>query len=409
MTSAAFDARFRAAHAALTTASVTGTNGKTTTASMIAAIVEAAGEPSARVTTVGAWVGGVRVEAPDPTREFLACVEAAVDAGVRTIALEMTSQALGDGMARKWPSRVGVFTNLTRDHLDAHGTPEAYLASKAQLFLGLEPGGVAVMNGDDPATELICELLDPAREVRRFSLRDPSAALAARRVDVSDRGTRVSLAPGALAGRLGGGLELAAVGDVHAQNALAAALAADALDYPADAILRGLAGFAGVTGRFHIVGRRPLVVVDYAHTPDGLRGTLATARRLIADGGQLVCVFGCGGERDRGKRPQMGAVVHAHADRAWLTNDNPRREDPAAIAADVRAGIQGSGAAWTVELDRAAAIAGAVAGAGAADVVVVAGKGHEAEQIIGTERIAMSDIELAAAAWRRRYGSTAVT
>jgi UDP-N-acetylmuramoyl-L-alanyl-D-glutamate--2,6-diaminopimelate ligase len=396
-------ARFRAAHRLLRTAAVTGTNGKTTTTSMIAAIVGAAGEPDARLTTVGAWVCGEKVEAPDATAEFLATVETAVARGVRTIAIEMTSKALLGGIVRGWPAHVAVFTNLTRDHLDMHGSAEAYLAAKAQLFIALPPGGVAVMNGDDPSTELIREVIPAHATVRTFSVTDPTATLAATRVVPSARGTEVTLAPSPLADALGGRLALGVVGAVHAQNALAAALAADALGYPADAIARGLAGFVTVAGRFQIVAERPLVVVDYAHTPDGLDGTLRTAREIVtteARGGRVVCVFGCGGGRDRGKRPQMGAIADRLADVVVLTTDNPRNEEPAAIAAAVSAGAPTPRATWIVELDRRAAIERAILDAGPDDLVVIAGKGHEEVQEVRGVEHPFSDADVARAVRR---------
>jgi UDP-N-acetylmuramoyl-L-alanyl-D-glutamate--2,6-diaminopimelate ligase len=395
-------ARFAAARSRLTTAAVTGTNGKTTTTTMIAAVVRAAGEPASWLTTLGAWVDDDRIEGDDPGDEFLRLAEAATARGVRTVALEFTSKALRGGLARRWPPDVAVFTNLSRDHMDMHASPEEYLAAKAQLFMALPAGGQGVLNADDPATELIAATMKPQVARKTYSVRDRSADLAATAVDSAPTGTRVTLAPSPLADALGGTLELAVVGDVHAQNALGAALACDFLGYPADAIRRGLEQFTGVAGRFEIVGRDPLVAVDYAHTPDGLRGTLQTARRLVGAAGRLICLFGCGGDRDRGKRPEMGATVHRLADLAVLTSDNPRTEDPAAIARAVRAGATGTGADWIEELDRPAAIARAIATAGAADVVVIAGKGHETYQEIGRDKIPMSDAALARDAIERR-------
>jgi UDP-N-acetylmuramoyl-L-alanyl-D-glutamate--2,6-diaminopimelate ligase len=392
--------RLAAAHAHLRTVGVTGTNGKTTTTSMVAAIVAAAGEPAARVTTVGAWVENERVSGADLVHEFLVTVERAVARGVKTVAVEMTSKALAGGVARKWRPDVGVFTNLTRDHLDIHGTPESYLAAKAQLVIALAPGGTAVLNGDDPAAALLAELVPREVAVLRFSQHDRSCTLVAERVDVSPTGTRIALARGELADRLGGTIVLGVVGGVHAQNALAAALAAHALGYPADAIGRGLATFAGVPGRFEVVARAPLVIVDYAHTPDGLVGTLATARALGPDG-RVVCVFGCGGNRDRGKRPQMGAIADAAADVVVLTTDNPRHEDPRAIAAEILAGVTSTRARWIVELDRARAIEVAIAMARPTDVVVIAGKGHEQVQEIAGSVLPFSDAEVARATHRR--------
>jgi UDP-N-acetylmuramoyl-L-alanyl-D-glutamate--2,6-diaminopimelate ligase len=388
---------------------VTGTNGKTTTTSMVAAIVAAAGQPSARVTTVGSWVDKELIPAPNPVDEFVATVECAVARGVETIAVEFTSKALAGGAARRWRPDVGVFTNLTRDHLDMHGSPEAYLAAKAQLVIGLAPGGTAVLNGDDPASALLAELVPPDVAVRWFSRRGPDrgCGLAAEHVAISPAGTRISLARGELADQLGGTITLAIVGGVHAENALAAALAAHALGYSADAIGRGLATFAGVPGRFEVVARAPLVVVDYAHTPDGLNGTLVTARQLCRDG-RVICVFGCGGNRDRGKRPEMGAIADANADVVVVTTDNPRHEDPRAIAVEILAGFAAPRARWIVELDRARAIETAIALARPADVVVIAGKGHERVQEIAGTAIPFSDAEVAreACAFARKLTTT---
>jgi UDP-N-acetylmuramoyl-L-alanyl-D-glutamate--2,6-diaminopimelate ligase len=396
------DRRFAAAHARLRTVATTGTNGKTTTTSMVAAIVAAAGEPSARVTTVGAWVGDELIPAPTPMAEFLAAVERAAEAGVRTLALEVTSKALASGIARQWPPHVAVFTNLTRDHLDVHGSPEAYLAAKAQLFMALPAGGVAVLNGDDPSSALLAEVMPPGARVERFSVRGAACELAASAVEVRPGVTRVVLAPSELARELGGELLLAVTGGVHAQNALGAALAARAAGYAAPAIRAGLAGFRGVPGRFEAVGKRPLVVVDYAHTPDGLVGTLTTARELCRAGGLVICVFGCGGDRDRGKRPQMAAIVDERADIAVLTTDNPRREAPAAIAAEVRTGAPVPRARWIEELDRARAIELAIELAGPDDLVVIAGKGHERVQEVGGEELPFSDVDVARAAIAKR-------
>ena len=393
-----FSSRIEAAHARLRTVGVTGTNGKTTTTSMVAAITAAAGEPSARVTTLGAWVDDDRITGTDLVDEFLITAERAVQRGVKTIAVEMTSKALMAGVARTWRPDVGVVTNVTRDHLDLHGTAEAYLAAKTQIVIALEPGGTAVLNGDDPAVALIAELVPDGVTIRRFSRRDRSCALVAERVDVTPSGMQIALG-GELATAFDGSIELGIVGEVHAQNAMAAALAAHALGYSGAAIRRGLAGFGGVPGRFEIVARAPFVVVDYAHTPDGLVGTLATARALAT---RVICVFGCGGNRDRGKRPEMGAIADGAADVVVLTTDNPRHEDPRAIALEVLAGVSRPRARWIVELDRARAIELAIATARVTDIVVIAGKGHEQTQEILGVAHPFSDVSVALAATRRR-------
>jgi UDP-N-acetylmuramoyl-L-alanyl-D-glutamate--2,6-diaminopimelate ligase len=393
--------RFTAAHAHLRTCGVTGTNGKTTTTSMIAACVAASGVPSALLTTVGAWVAGERVTGDTAALEFLATVERAVEVGAPILALETTSKALGHGLASRWPPHVAVFTNLTRDHLDHHGSPEAYLAAKARLFLAVPPGGVVVLHRDDPSSALLHEVI-PASVVRRWYGADlgPAAEprvgsvvddLRARAVHVHRDGTVIELWPSERADALGARLELSIRGHVHAKNALAAALASEALGLSWDAIRRGLESFPGVRGRFELVSREPFVIVDYAHTPDALDGTLRSAREIArateaeGEGGRVVLVFGCGGERDQGKRPMMGALADALADVAILTSDNPRREDPIAIARAVREGATGEGARWIEEPDRRRAIERALAEARPGDVVVVAGKGHETTQAIGTE------------------------
>ena len=387
--------RFQRAHGALRTAAVTGTNGKTTTVSMIASIIAASGEPHARLTTLGAWVNGEAVVASTPADEFLETVERAVAQGVKTLALEMTSKALLKGLARRWRPHVSVFTNLSRDHLDMHQSPEEYLAAKAQLFMALPPKGVAVLNAECPASALIEEVIPTHARVVHYSLGE-NADLGATRVEASLQGTTIALAPGPLADAMGGTLQLEAVGAVHAQNALGAALACAELGYAPAAIHTGLQAFRTVPGRFEIVREDPVVVVDYAHTPVGLAGTLATARQLVGQA-RVICVFGCGGERDKGKRPIMGQVAHRGADIAVLTSDNPRREDPDEIADDIVSGVSGVGARWHRDMDRGRAIDWAISEAGSEDLVVIAGKGHEVEQEIEGVRLPFSDRERAQA------------
>jgi UDP-N-acetylmuramoyl-L-alanyl-D-glutamate--2,6-diaminopimelate ligase len=290
-----------------------------------------------------------------------------------------------------------VFTNLTRDHLDMHGSPEAYLAAKSQLFMHLPAGGIAVLNADDPASALIDEIIPQAVRRLRYATGAAAADLASNAIEVSRAGTCVHLCDGPVSRSFGGKLELGVIGEVHGQNAMAAALACLALGYQPAAIARGLRDFSGVCGRFEVVGREPLVIVDYAHSPDGLTQTLRTARRLVQGKGELVCVFGCGGQRDKGKRPMMGQAADELADRVVLTSDNPRNEAPEAIAADVRAGARGL-AGWVEELRRPAAIERAVREAQRDDVIVIAGKGHETVQEIMGQKIDMADQHLARAA-----------
>lgn len=412
-------------HSAFSTAAVTGTNGKTTTTSMIEAIVATSGEPHARVTTLGAWVSGEPVVEGPTLEAFARAIELGAAAGIRTLALETTSRALAEGFAHRWPARVAVFTNLSRDHLDYHGDPEHYLAAKAQLFMLLPPDGCAVLNACDPASALLDEVTP--KGVRRLAYAGQRSrivpecaalplALAAARVEVTRAGTRAVLEPGELAGALGGELSLAVVGEHNVDNALAAALAAHALGYEAPVIARGLASFAGVRGRFERVFGDPAVVVDYAHTPDALDRTLELARRL-AGAGRVVCVFGCGGGSDPGKRAEMGRVAAHWCDDVIVTSDNPRDEDPAEIARAIVAGAAGEGGAargrrqvdrevcLTTELDRGLAIRRAIeiAELGRGDIVVIAGKGHETTQWIGQSTFPFDDAEVARVACRDRF------
>lgn len=401
---AAERARFAKAHAALQTIAVTGTNGKTSTTSMVAAIVAASGQESAHLTTLGAYLGQDELATSGPATEFLETVEAAIDAGVSTFALEVTSKALQTGWAQEWPSRVAVFTNLSRDHMDMHASPEAYFAAKAQLFMQVSPGAHCVLNAADPNAELLAETIPSHARVCYYNARagDPRHELSAHSVKSSREGLEIVLIESALADAIGGVLRLPVVGEVHACNALAAALAAHCAGYQAEAIALGLARFRGVRGRFEVVSVAPLTVVDYAHTPDGLRGTLTTARSLVEGVGKLLLVFGCGGERDQGKRPHMARVAHALADAVVVTNDNPRREAPEAIAEQIRMGARGPGATWSLCLDRPSAIREAILGAGDSDVVIIAGKGHEQTQEIAGQSIPMCDRALATAALQQR-------
>jgi UDP-N-acetylmuramoyl-L-alanyl-D-glutamate--2,6-diaminopimelate ligase len=363
---------------------VTGTNGKTTVTSMVASIVAATGELPVRVTTVGAWVGEDPHEA-GTLEEFAAVVQRARQRGATVLAVETTSKALQDGFASRCPPDVAVFTNLTRDHLDLHGSPEAYLAAKAQLFLALRPGGHAVLCADDPASALLREVVPEGVQVWTYSSEGRPADLGARDLELSVGRSRCRLV-----GVLSGELELAVTGEVHVQNALGAALAAKVLGLGPEAIVAGLRAFPGVPGRFEVVSRRPLAVVDYAHTASALSRTLATARRLVT--GQIVLVFGCGGERDAGKRPEMGRCADEGADIVLLTTDNPRREDPAQIARQVQEGARAR-ARWRAVPDRREAIAQALSLAGPHDLVIVAGKGHETTQEVAGQQLSFSDRE----------------
>jgi UDP-N-acetylmuramoyl-L-alanyl-D-glutamate--2,6-diaminopimelate ligase len=390
----------------LVTVGVTGTNGKTSTTGWVAAMLGRAARPVACVTTLGASLDGLPFEVPRTGEGFASLLRACREAGGRFAAVEMTSLALSRGFARSWPADVGVLTNVSHDHLDAHGSAEHYLASKAQLFMHLRAGGAAVLNGGDPAAEVVARLTSPEARVIRYGVAGERAGKGALDVEGSEvrvdwSGTTFAIAArGALAGVLPAEARVRtrAVGAIYAENALAALVAATLAGVPFTDAAEALAGAEPPRGRFQIVHASPHVVVDYAHTPDAFARTIATARRLTR--GALTVVFGCGGERDREKRPAMGAAACA-ADRILVTSDNPRGEDPGGIVAEIRAGMR-AGAQVRVTLDRAAAIAEAVIEADDDDVVLVAGKGHETEQIVGTERRRFDDVAVVRAAIAER-------
>lgn len=379
----------------MTTVGVTGTNGKTSTTLLVGAALRELASPVAHVTTIGSFLDRERFDASFDYAGFLATMSAARAGGGRFAAIELTSESLALGFAKAWPCRIGVFTNLTRDHLDAHKSAEHYLASKAQLFMALPEGGVAVLNAADPASELLAEVVPRHARIVRYAVpsRGPVSAAdwLASEVRVGWDGTTIRF------GAEPKELRIAALGEVFAENALAALAAAVAAGVDPTRAAEALGAMPAPPGRFEVIGRQPYVVVDYAHTPDALSRTLATARRLAA--GAVTVVFGAGGERDQAKRPLMGEAA-SEADHIVLTSDNPRGEDPSDIAAQIRSGIEGGDV--SVELDRAAAIRACIAGAGRHDIVVIAGKGHETTQIAGGAERRFSDAEIAREAIKAR-------
>jgi UDP-N-acetylmuramoyl-L-alanyl-D-glutamate--2,6-diaminopimelate ligase len=385
-------------HSKLFTVGVTGTNGKTTTTAWVAAALRSFGHPVARATTVGFFVDDEELQTEKSYDGFLEGMRTALDRGGTHAAIELTSEALAHGFAVAWPCRVGVFTNLTHDHLDAHGTPEHYLASKAQLFVSLKDGDKAVLNASDPNFDLLREVLPagvtftsyavPSRGVPQG---DPD--LVAESVEVSWEGTRVRCKP-----KDGSGLptevRVKAIGDVFAENALAALLGAVAAGVSPEDAVKAIADAPGPPGRFEVISARPWVVIDYAHSPDALARTVATAKKLATDGGgKLAVVFGAGGNRDKAKRAPMGEAARP-ADVVVLTSDNPRDEDPADIAKAIAVGLEGHPDVRT-QLDRRRAIVDTIRKAAKEDVILVAGKGHERDQTIGATTRKLSDVEVA--------------
>ena len=380
---------------ALLCVGVTGTNGKTSTTGMVAALLGLLARPVARVTTLGCFLDDEKLEVPAHYAGFLLTMERCRDAGGRFAALELTSEALELGFAKSWPCRVAAFTNLSLDHSDAHGSAEHYLASKAQLFMSLPAGGTAVLNACDDNAELLLEVLPAGVDVVRYGVASRGAAwgtldLAAEALVSSLDGTTATLLPSLRFPELPTRLELRTIGDVFVENALAALGCALALGVPAEQAVLALATVPPPPGRFELVRREPFVVVDYAHTPDALVRTLATARTLCS--GTLTLVFGAGGDRDKAKRPLLGAAARA-ADRIVLTSDNPRSERPEAIMTDIEAGI-GRHASLVREVDRALAIERAIAEASAEDWILIAGKGHERTQESAGQQMPFSDVAI---------------
>ncbi len=348
-------------------AAVTGTNGKTTTAFLLRAILEAAGRRTGLLTNIERRVGGELRSTGLNTPEAIdlqRLLRQMVDAGDRACVLEATSEAQAQGRLAGTRFAVLVFTNLTQDHLNFHGTMEAYFEAKAALFSQAERAVVNV--GDEWGRRLADSLPDAITFDSGSSVLD--------------------------------GIDLKLRGAFNRQNAIGAALAAAALGVGSDAIRRGIESVAGVPGRFESIdeGQPFAVLVDYAHTPDSLENVIGAARAL--GDGRLIVVFGAGGDRDRAKRPLMGRVVSGLADRAILTSDNPRSEDPAAIAAEVVAGAAGG---IEVELDRRLAIERAVGEAAPGDVVVIAGRGAEPEQEHASGNVPFDDRDVARETIRR--------
>jgi UDP-N-acetylmuramoyl-L-alanyl-D-glutamate--2,6-diaminopimelate ligase len=349
---------------------VTGTNGKTTTTHFLRSVLEADGRRAAVIGTLS----GVRTTPAAP--DLQAHLAELAGEGFQAVAMEVSSHALVQHRVDGVRFAVAVFTNLSQDHLEFHGTMDDYFAAKASLFVP-ERSAVGVINADDPWGRRLLE--SAALPTRPFCLAD------AVDLEVDRRGSSFTWE--------GRPVRLRLAGVVNVANALAAAAAARELGLDAAAVADGLSALESVRGRNEPVDRgQPFsVLVDFAHTPDALERALAGARQMAGDGRVLV-VFGCGGERDRAKRPLMGEVAARLADVAVLTNDNPRSEDPAAIIEEVRAGAEG----LVVEPDRRAAISLAFDQAGPGDVVVLAGKGHETTQVTGTEIRPFDDRAVAA-------------
>ncbi len=369
---------------AMTLIGVTGTNGKTTTAHALESILLAAGR---RVEVIGTLT---QTRTTPEATDLQARLAELRSAGTEIVIMEVTSHALVLHRVRGLRFAVAVFTNLSQDHLDFHPTMEAYFRAKAKLFTP-EFAVRAIVNGDDP----------------RGALLAASALIPTEVVHSSDAADLVLAATGSTFTLRGQLVALRMAGPFNVMNSLEAAAVARTLGIDDETIARGLSALS-VPGRYELIddGQAFAVIVDFAHTPDGLERLLTAAKATVGDGGRLLCVFGCGGDRDRAKRPIMGGIGASIADVAIITADNPRSEDPAAIAGEMLGGATDR-TRVVIELDRRAAIERAIGGARDGDVVVIAGKGHEQGQEHNGTVAAFDDRDEARAAIRRlRDGAT---
>jgi UDP-N-acetylmuramoyl-L-alanyl-D-glutamate--2,6-diaminopimelate ligase len=382
---------------------ITGTNGKTTTAFLTEALLNAAGRKSVLVGTIEYHVAGeVRpsIHTTPESRDLFALMAEGAELGATELVTEVSSHALDQGRAAGINFDVAVFTNFTRDHLDYHGTMDKYFEAKRLLFDGTVYAAprVAVINAqDDRAKQLAAAARRAGAEVRLYGIGAGEW-----------RAANYKLTPGGAVIELETPVGSADVvsrlaGEVNVQNLLAAFAAAHARGVSFDDLVKFVPELKPVPGRFQPVdaGQPFTVIVDYAHTDDALRNLTTLARKLAENnatgggGGRVITVFGCGGDRDRTKRPKMGLAAGESSDLVIATSDNPRSEDPNEILMEIEPGLKSSGARYEIEPDRAAAIRYALEGAVAGDVVLIAGKGHEREQILATGTVPFDDAQIA--------------
>ncbi|MHC4263590.1 MAG: Mur ligase family protein, partial [Planctomycetota bacterium] len=380
---------------------------KTTVAWMAAELLRLAGRRPALLGTVGYHVEGAATEVASHTTPDAPRLQTLLarhrDAGGDAVVLEASSHALEQRRLAGLDLDVAVFTNLTRDHLDYHGTLDAYRAAKARLFHALSDGGVAVLPTEgETADEFARIAVSRGARVIRYGTAS-SLGRHGSRVDL--QATRPEVTPDGLSFSISGmgitdrSTPLSLSGLHNVENLLAATAAVLSTGADPAALQSGFASISLPPGRLERVGPEGLgyrCLVDYAHTPDALRATLSSLREEVdvTEGARLICVFGCGGDRDRGKRPEMGATVTGLADLAIVTSDNPRTEDPHSIIDDVLTGCRGGRAEVQVEADRRRAICSALESARNGDIVLIAGKGHEDYQILPTGRIHFDDREV---------------
>ncbi len=389
---------FRHPERQLALSGVTGTNGKTTTAYLLDAMLNHARRKTVLIGTIEYHVAGAVRPSPHTTpesRDLLELFREGADAEATEAVMEVSSHALAQGRVYAVPFDVAIFTNLTRDHLDFHGTMEDYFAAKRRLFDGslLKPPRVAVLNIEDAYG---AQLAPTAREARSeiFSYGLSTGEFRADNIDMAASGMRFTLqTPGGSTP-----VRTRLTGKVNVYNLLAASAAAFARGLSIGQISAGISSLSCVPGRFQTVdaGQDFTVVVDYAHTDDALRNLTALAREFVtATGGKVITLFGCGGDRDKAKRPLMGRAAGEGSDFVVLTSDNPRSEDPLNILCDALPGLEATGTKYVTEVDRASAIRLALEAARSGDIVLIAGKGHEKTQTLKSGTIPFDDAEVA--------------
>jgi len=388
---------------------VTGTNGKTTVCQLLGQLLARLGERVATIGTLGAGMVGEPLRATGMTTADACTTQRLLaeffDLGCESVVMEVSSHALDQGRVAAVQFDQALFTNLSRDHLDYHGTLQNYAAAKARLFA--QPGlRAAILNSDDAASSVMAAALGSQSRASYYSAAgiDGNLRCVAAEFDGDGLTAQLSTYKQSASRDSAASVNIRSplLGDYNLANLLAAISSATAAGWPLADVAAEVANLAPVAGRLQRVNRgdlhgEPLVVVDYAHTPDALEKVLAALRPVTE--GQLWLVFGCGGDRDIGKRPLMGQVAERGADQLIVTSDNPRSEPPAAIIEQILGGISGRA---EVEVDRCAAIHRAVAAAGPLDTVLIAGKGHERYQLIGADKVPFDDVGVAQAALAAR-------
>ncbi len=374
---------------------ITGTNGKTTVTHLIQKILEETNQKCALIGTLGYKLSSsgeyrdakhTTPQAPElqATLRMIKDVEK-----IDNVVMEVSSHALEQNRVGGCCFNGAVLTNLTQDHLDYHITMDNYFEAKALLFKGLKEGDFAVINADDAYAQRFLDVIPQGVKKYTYGVKN-NADVKAEDIHFSLNGAEFTLKAQGASHRV----NLHMNGMFSVYNVLAAVTASIAMGIEIKTALKALENVKGVAGRFEVVAKKPLVIVDYAHTPDGLENVLKSAREITPENGQLICLFGCGGDRDATKRPKMGAIAEKIADKIVITSDNPRSEDPQQIITDIIAGLKSvNPETITVEPDRGHAIALLKTIAGNNDVVVIAGKGHEDYQILKDRTIHFDDRE----------------